>query len=235
MLDTIRFIPNYLEAGTGFKIVGIDKENKEYSLRVYPLFDELRCKKWWFFYGKCKNDSARIANAKKRGDKSFFYNGKIFHVSENQILRADIVEQAPPQDRVSFGLITLPFKFRMFDDKSFETNFNLNTTLNVRIKQLWSAGIYAQVGAGIGNTNLYNSNAPGVDPNEEINAAALTILSGVMLQYKKVQAGLYIGWDHINNQDRYQWKYNGKPWLGFGVGYQLFKIDLGGDKKQNKQ
>jgi len=171
-----------------------------------------------------RRDRRKNFLSRKIMDKSLYgvlYNDKKFSVNRAVFYRSATYESIKMPDRVSFGLLTLPFKFRMFDDKSFETNFNLNTTLNVRVKQLWSAGIYVQFGAGIGNTNLYNGNAPGVDPGEEINAAALTILSGVMLQYKKVQAGLYIGWDHINNQKNYQWQYNGKPWLGFGVGYQL--------------
>lgn len=236
VLDFESFEPNYLQTNISFEIVKIDSIENKYWLTVSPNFKERKCNRFLFFKRKCRDYSSWKANAIEKKDKSAFYNNKIFSVSEVEFLaKAEIAEKYQPDDRVSFGLITLPFKFRMFDDKSFETNFNLNTTLNIRLTQLWNAGFYAQFGAGIGNTNLYNGNAPGVDPGEEINAAALTILSGVMLQYKKVQAGLYIGWDHINNQKNYQWQYNGKPWLGFGVGYQLFKIDLGGDKKQNKQ
>lgn len=143
----------------------------------------------------------------------------------------NIVTEALNQgnDRVSVGLLTLPFKFRLLEDKSFETNFNLNSTLNIRIKQMWNAGFYAQFGGGIGSTNLYYNNAPGVEPEKEINASTLTLLSGIMLQYKKVQAGIYVGWDHINNQQQYKWQYNGKPWFAFGIGYELFKLNLSGD------
>lgn len=185
-----------------------------------------------------RRDKRKKFLANKIMDKSIYgvlYNDKKFMVDSVSFYNSVIQKVNKNSDRVSFGLLTLPFKFRFLDDKSFETNFNLNTTLNIRITQLWNAGFYGQVGAGIGNTNLYNSNAVGVSTGEEINAATLTLLSGVMLQYKKVQAGIYLGWDHINNQKNYQWQYNGKPWFGFGVGYQLFKIDLGGSKDANNQ
>lgn len=219
LLDTKFNIPNYLEPNILFRIIKIDSANKEYWIRVYPNFVPLK---------KTKENEQK--------DKSLFYNNRIFKVSEIEFLsKAKIAEKYQTEDRVSFGLLTLPFKFRFLDDKSFETNFNLNTTLNVRLFQLWNAGFYVQGGAGIGNTNLYNGNAPGVSANQEMNAATLTLLSGIMLQYKKVQAGLYVGWDHINNQHHYQWQYNGKPWFGFGIGYQLFQINLGESSKNQKQ
>ena len=70
--------------------------------------------------------------------------------------------------------------------------------------------------------------------DENINAATLTMFGGMMLQYKKVQAGIYFGVDHINNQNHYQWKNNGNLWIGFGVGYQLFNVNLEDSKKENK-
>ena len=60
------------------------------------------------------------------------------------------------------------------------------------------------------------------------------MLVGLMIQYKKVQAGIYFGTDFINNQTFYQWNYQGKPWFAFGVGYQLFNVGLGQDDK-NKE
>lgn len=59
---------------------------------------------------------------------------------------------------------------------------------------------------------------------------------GIMLQYKKVQAGLYLGADQINNQSKNNWESNGKVWLAFGMGFQIFQFDIAGEKaeKQNK-
>lgn len=219
IVDRSNFNVNYIEVGTTFKIIG--KEGNKYLISAWPLYKKFDCKK--------NNEGECIKN---ENDKSLYYNDKIFKVSEEEMkLKATIPIES---DKVSIGLLTLPFKFRYLTDKSFETNFNLNSTINFELIKFWNAGCHVQLGAGIGNTNLSHSNAGGIDVNKDINAATLSLLSGVMLQYKKVQAGFYIGWDHINNQNQYKWIYNGKPWFAFGVGYELFKISLG-EKQKNKQ
>lgn len=55
-----------------------------------------------------------------------------------------------------------------------------------------------------------------------------------MLQYKKVQTGIYLGTDFINNQTHYQWQYQGKSWFALGIGYQLFGVGIGTDEKASK-
>ncbi|HRA73806.1 MAG TPA: hypothetical protein PLB11_13410 [Flavobacterium sp.] len=81
---------------------------------------------------------------------------------------------------------------------------------------------------------LNDVNAKGITDKATIKANALSMLVGLMIQYKKVQAGIYFGTDFINNQTFYQWNYQGKPWFAFGVGYQLFNVGLGQDDK-NKE
>lgn len=56
-----------------------------------------------------------------------------------------------------------------------------------------------------------------------------------MIQYKKVQTGIYVGTDFINNQTHYQWKYHGKAWFAFGVGYQLFNVGSGDERQIQKE
>ena len=45
-----------------------------------------------------------------------------------------------------------------------------------------------------------------------------------MVEFNKIQVGLYAGVDHINNQKNYDWQSHGNIWLGFGLGYNLFKL-----------
>ena len=101
------------------------------------------------------------------------------------------------------------------------------------MSSFFGTDFYLQVGAGIGSVGLNSSNATGINDKPQ-DVAIITGLTGLMLQYKKVQAGLYLGVDHINNQADYQWKSNGNIWFGFGVGYELFKVNLTEkNKKQN--
>jgi hypothetical protein len=162
-------------------------------------------------------------------DRSEYYNYKLFEVYKDEFeLKAELVSE---DERMSIGILTLPFKFRPQGSKYFETDFNLNSALNIK---LFNSKVHAQFGAGIGGVDLNSTNSIGVDAEENIKASCLSFFTGLMMQHKKVQAGIYFGVDHINNQKHYQWENNGNLWISVGIGYQLFDVAIGQSNK-NKQ
>ncbi len=168
-------------------------------------------------------------------DKSIYsilYNDKIFEVKRDDFLVSATKRHHEYPDKLNIGILTLPFKFRPQGDMSFDTDFNLNSTLAVRLFGVGNGHLSIQVGAGIGGVELNEINSK-IAGNATIKANALSMLGGLMVQYKKVQAGFYTGTDFINNQTHYQWNYQGKSWLAFGVGYQLFDVGLGSGGKSN--
>ncbi|WLD24604.1 hypothetical protein NU10_04185 [Flavobacterium dauae] len=207
---------NYLDDGIKYKIVDIEGDN--IIVKVYPLF---------------KKPGKKF----KGVSKATYYNNKLFSITKAEYLaKAEKFVKEDVPDRLSIGILTLPFKFRPQDEKTFEAQFNLNSTLNILLGvPRPSHNYFIQVGAGLGSVELNSNNSLGIGVDENINAATLTMFSGVMLQYKKVQAGIYVGVDHINNQNHYQWKNNGNMWFGFGVGYQLFNVGLGEDRKKTQE
>lgn len=214
--DTINKNPNYLDAGIKYKIVEVVNDT---IIKVIadPSFKET-------------NKKAKPIS------KATYYNYKLFDISKDQFLtKAEYIAQDDLPDRFNIGILTLPFKFRNQGDKSFESEFNLNSTLALRLKSIGGGHLFIQVGAGIGGAELNDVNSKGIIDKATIKANALSMLGGLMIQYKDVQAGIYYGADFINNQPFYQWSYQGKPWFAFGVGYQLFNVGLGqGEKdKQN--
>lgn len=158
------------------------------------------------------------------------YNNKLYTVSQKNLEEA--YEVYKPKERLSVGLLTLPFKARPQDKFSFDTEFNLNTTLNFYLFRVYNSSFNLQIGTGIGDMNLNPSNSE-IEEKKSQNVSTLSLFGGAMISYKKVQAGLYIGVDHINNQAQYQWKHNGNLWFGFGVGFNVFKISIG-EKLENK-
>jgi len=205
--------PNYLEDGIKYKIVDISGDN--ISVIVDPPFI------------KPKDESTEIS-------KASYYNYKLFSITKEEFqTKAEETPETP--DRFSIGILTLPFKFRPQDEKTFEAQFNLSSTLNWRLTNFPTTNVYLQLGAGLGSVELNSNNSLGIGPDENINAATLTMFTGLMLQHKKVQAGIYCGVDQINNQQHYQWRNNGNLWFGFGVGYQLFNVNLGGGNSKNEQ
>lgn len=167
-------------------------------------------------------------------EKSLYYNGKIYTISRAEF--NDSAARKPKDDTIlNIGLLTLPFKARPQDNFSFDTEFNINTTLSIRFYEFRKTKTYWnwQLGAGIGTVGLNASNAAGITGEESQDVALLSLSTGIMLQYRKVQAGIYIGVDQINNQNKYQWQSNGNMWFGFGIGFNVFKISLGEDDKNS--
>lgn len=159
-------------------------------------------------------------------DLSEYYNDKIYSIS-----RADFDRYALKNEKkepLSVGILTLPFKARPQEKFSFDTEFNFNSTLNIALdkKAFWNI----QLGAGIGSVGLNKSNSLLEEPQD---IAVLTTLVGIMIEYERVQVGLYTGFDFINNQANYSWDSHGKLWLGFGIGYDLFSIDIASKEPTN--
>ncbi|WP_417445304.1 hypothetical protein [Joostella sp.] len=210
---------DFLETGIKYKV--ISKSDNTVQLQALN-FDKLTAKEKTDYqtkYGVAKKDLSEI------------YNNKIYTIS-----RSDFDANAnkfEPKERLSIGLLTLPFKARPQGDFSFDTEFNLNSTLNWSFAYTNNVSINLQVGAGIGTVGLNTSNSSGLSDNEAQDVSTITFMSGLMLQYKKVQAGIYIGVDNINNQSNYQWESNGNMWFGFGIGYDLFNLTLASES--NKQ
>lgn len=205
--DMETLVVEYLEPNVNFYIVAID--SMHVKLRA-PDFKKI---------SSSRRTRLEDNNIAVQGD---YYNGKFYTITlENFIAFAEKVE---PKDKISIGLLTLPFKARPQDDFSFDTQFNLNSTLNIRFGDVSGVSYYYQFGAGVGSVNLNPGNAGGVSDSETQDVSVLTFFNGIMLEYKKIQVGVYAGFDQINNQKNYDWQSNGNVWLGFGIGYNLFKL-----------
>lgn len=178
------------------------------------------------FSGKVQDEINNSSNNEeyKPPTKAQLYNYKIYKIS-----RSDFDKAYKPYEAVqklSIGLLTLPFKARPQDDFTFDTEFNLSSTLNYNLLKRSSPSLNIQIGAGIGSVNLNSVNSDGVTTGKEQDVATLTFFGGLMVEYKSVQAGLYLGVDQINNQSTYRWKNNGNIWFGFGIGFNVFKVSV---------
>ncbi len=209
---------NFLEANVKFKVLEITETTVNLialNFEVVSVSDRDKEKKDY-------------PNKKYKSD---FYNNKSYTISKNNF--NSFAEKVEPKELYSIGLLTLPFKARPQNDFSFDTEFNLSSTLNIRLFDIGDSSFNYQVGAGIGSVGLNTSNANGLNEDEAQDVATLTLLNGLMIQYKKVQVGIYAGVDQINNQKNYNWESNGKIWFGFGISYNLFDFSISNVK--NKQ
>jgi hypothetical protein len=56
------------------------------------------------------------------------------------------------------------------------------------------------------------------------NFTAFSFSLGILAEYQRVQAGIFLGWDRIGklNQREFDWQYQGKPWISVGFGFAIF-------------
>ncbi|KPE51943.1 hypothetical protein AOB46_06905 [Chryseobacterium indologenes] len=118
------------------------------------------------------------------------------------------------------GVFTVPFKLRL-SEFSFDANVNLGANLgakfrmNRKIKNGFS--LEPIVGFGLASIKLDESNSKA---SESTNTSAFTINTGLLIHVNNsINVGFTYGFDHIgkNDQNNYDWKYNGKGWLGLGI------------------
>lgn len=179
-------------------------------------------------FKKNYEDDDTTEEAKVNRENIEIYNEKVYYISKIEFEKsAEIIKEI---DRLTVGILTLPFKARPQKKFAFDTEFNLNTTLNWSILNVYNARLNIQGGSGIGNVNLNASNSI-IAGDSSQDVTTLSLFTGLMIEYKRVQAGIYVGVDHINNQNQYQWENNGKLWFGFGIGFNVFGITLGEKEK----
>ena len=156
------------------------------------------------------------------------YNYKIYEISKEDFQAAAVVEEsfAP----VTVGILTLPFKARFSEEVSFDTEFNFNSTVNLNLKFFKKTQVQTHLilGAGLGSVNLNDANSEISEPQD---VSTLGFLGGIMGQYDKVQFGVFLGTDFINNQKTTDWDHHGDLWVGIGIGFDIFKISQPKDKQ----
>jgi hypothetical protein len=138
---------------------------------------------------------------------------------------------------LGFGVINYPFKYRpQKGEGDFSGSFNVGAAIALTLPHdSLAKWIFSYVaGFGISSITLDKSqvsmNANKLDSTNGLTALSLSL--GYMVEYNKVQAGIFVGWDRLNNLNNstYGWKYQGRPWLSVGIGYSIFSTS-GGNKQ----
>lgn len=144
---------------------------------------------------------------------------------------------------LTFGAVVLPFKVRPnYDAFTFSTDFGVSVFLGRKYRVNHYRPHFISFGGGIGlstiRINQKNTNAKLAD--NPLDVSAVTITYGTIWELGRVQAALLVGHDWINNSNNvgpaqgYNWIYQGKPWIGVGLGYSIFPAGEGGNKKDSK-
>lgn len=123
----------------------------------------------------------------------------------------------PHKRGFTWGFLTLPIKARFGNSKA---PFTFEEKINFGI----SAGIkWQHVNTVYSASNLLGGiSVGGVKVDKDNNASAISLSAGYMYQYDKFQIGIFTGLDFIDKSAGVNWGYQGKPWLGFAIGFSLF-------------
>lgn len=129
---------------------------------------------------------------------------------------------------ITVSTYTVPIRLRHANGKfEFDGNASLGANLVGRFgpnRHYENLFIDFSIGVSISKVNLNEDNSLlGTGDFENIktlNPSAFTFTAGVLFGLAKgVNVGGYIGWDSISSADnKANWIYNKKPWLGIGIG-----------------
>ncbi len=128
----------------------------------------------------------------------------------------------------TIGTLTMPIKMRVQNEFDFTGSFNISAAGGVkkRISRYHENYINGLVSIGLSSVNIDSSTRRNsvVKILPAANLSALTIGAGIVFEFGTAQAGIVYGWDFLSSRDQnnYQWKYNGKPWLAIGFGLAIF-------------
>lgn len=130
-----------------------------------------------------------------------------------------------------FGSVTMPLKLRFYSvdslnkkqkNFSFSPDFNLGAVCGLKTTFNEEKDIYFSALFGISITTLKVSNDEmNGYYNGDITTSAFTPSMVALIGYKKLLAGISIGWDILSTKMGKHWIYNKTPWLGFGLGVQI--------------
>lgn len=147
-----------------------------------------------------------------------------------------------------FGAVTIPFKYRFGDKKTingqeikvndeFIADANLGLFAGYKLAKyrvryeggklndLSNLGCTLGTFLNISSTSIDSLSTILSDkPLKKDEKSSIGIISpglGAMFTVYNVQIGGFIGWDYGFGQNGKKWNFNGRPWIGFGLGYSL--------------
>lgn len=221
-------------ANTGFKIYPeydiVKIDNIEYVILRYPIYKN----------GKqsCRTKDYEIVKTLKEQEPVHFeitgVNGKILAIKKSEF---DLVDKElyysiglknPKNYKLSFGFLTVPFKFRPSLD-TINSNITTDVTLGPYLgitKRISARNRYyitLPATLGLSYINLNNNNTSNLVKDADINVVpGISWCSGLIFQLSDFNVGFVFGQDFASGIGD-KWVYNGKMWYSFAIGYSFLK------------
>ncbi len=126
---------------------------------------------------------------------------------------------------ITAGTLIIPVKLR-FNQFDFSKDVTLGPFVGWRTRLHNSSQSFISIGFNVGITSvtLNEGNAMKEDKTKiekSVDLAAFTWSYGAILEFNKVQIGIFSGYDNISENSGYKWNYQNRPWLSVGLGYSI--------------
>ncbi len=222
--------------GQKFRVISEKEEGDKVLIRIlnYKKVDDPGSNFYKYNYGTkdlakaSLMDSAKALSAQDFKTGTFGDYQKYFLVDKSNILK-HATPYSVIDHSLALGFLNLPFKARIQKGKEdFSGTFNFGSAVGYKFKHYsyspWAHNVV--LGLSFSNVSLdsvsVSKNHEDLSETNEFTALSLSV--GYMLEYKNVQVGIFLGWDHIDRkvQSNYDWDYQGKPWISLALGYSIF-------------
>jgi hypothetical protein len=249
--DTDFLEPRLSMRGQKFKVVKVDSNKVVLKVFKYndikTYFKKLDTTGKWVKTCKCKSDSVSVERSSnfyrynyKRSDQEalapkqtedyddYGKNTMYFYV-DSKTLNSYAIKDERVDFGLSVGVINFPFKYRPQKGLGdFSGTFNFGAGLGVKMRHKSYRKFTWSIITGYSISNLVIDSVSATRNSKDLvstnNFSAFSFSIGPMIEYDKVQVGMFVGWDRLSklNQEKYGWKYQGKPWLSIAFGYAIF-------------
>lgn len=120
-----------------------------------------------------------------------------------------------------YGSAVLPFKLRT-QTGEFKKDITISGLGGLKVSSTRGHLSFAAVtGIGITSVSVDSLSTFGVIKKSE-DRAAITIPVGIVVEWRKLQLGIYGGADWLSKSNLDNWRYQGKNWWAIGIGFSIF-------------
>lgn len=125
----------------------------------------------------------------------------------------------------TFGALVLPVKLRP-QNGVVTKDISLGSVGGIRWQPRRRLDFYIAATVGLAITSItVDSASTNGKFKSKTESAGMTVPIGIMVQWEKVQWGIFTGWDMLFDTNKNDWKYQGKQWFSMGVGIGLYTED----------
>lgn len=112
-------------------------------------------------------------------------------------------------------------KLRPFDFTG-DVNIGLSIGLRIRVDSKGKGFLIPSAGINLTSVSIDETTVKNDIISSKTNASSLTPFVGLIGEYDNFQIAALVGWDRLSGKTGENWLYQGKPWFGIGLGYNVF-------------